>query len=91
MAKENKTKMNPLLAAVKPIARQYVSAENIGKVFDRVTGDCDILPGEKAVIMLSRGEEGDVRGAVYGVNGRIIESQYTDRVAVDELIMQLLS
>ena len=82
---------NPLLAAVKPLAKQYINAERISDIFSQVTGQYDIAPGEKAAIIISLSPEGDVRGAVYGITGTDIASQYSERVPLDQLIMQLLN
>lgn len=86
-----KKKNNPLLAALKPLARQYVSSENISKVFDNIVAGADIQPDEKPAIIISRSPDGTVAGALYGINGTSISSQYSDRFPLDQLILNLLA
>ena len=80
-----------LLSAVKPLAKKYVNRENISQVFDRIAGQCDLTEGEKPAVIISRGSDGEVCGAVYGLTGKLVSSQYTERVPIDHLIMQLLN
>lgn len=84
-------KNNPLLAAVKPLARQYVSADNMARVFASLTEGCDLGEGQKAVLLVSRGADGVVYGGVYAVDGQNRVVRQFSRQPVEELLTELLA
>lgn len=86
---EKKAKMNPLLAAVKPLARQYVNEESISRVFDQVTAQCELAAGEKPVLIVSRGADGTVCGGLYGATGDHITTMFS-RMPIERLLDELL-
>ena len=86
---EKKSKNNPLLAAVKPLARQYVNTENISRLFDKLTEQCELEDGEKPVIIISRGEDSVVYGGLYGVRDNTVSSMFS-HYPVEQLLDELL-
>lgn len=59
--------LSPILKMVAPMAKKYVTAENLDKVFEKLTEDMDLEEGERACLTITR-KEGVVYGSVCSVN-----------------------
>ena len=59
--------LSPILKMVAPIAKKYVTAENLDKVFEKLTDDMELEEGERACLTITR-KEGVVYGSVCSVN-----------------------
>ena len=80
----------PLLAVLKPVARKYITRENINSVYDAVTGDVELEEGEKAMVILSRNRMGDVVAGVYAVDGEHRVRRQYKMMTVEELVVSIL-
>lgn len=87
---EKKAKMNPLLAAVKPLARQYVNQDAIGQLFDRMTGGRIYDDGSKPVLVISRGKDGRIYGGHYTLGPDLRITAQHMRAPIDELLDEAL-
>ena len=89
MAKENK-KTNPLLAAVKPLARQYVNDDTLARLFEQLTAECPLGIDEKPVLLISKGRDGRVYGGIYAADSHQRITEQFSRQPLADLLMELL-
>ena len=90
MSKSEKT-LSPLMGMLKPLAKKYITQDNIDSVFDAATAGAGLLDDEKAVILLSRAADGRVYAGVYAYarQRRTITREFS-RMPVEELILSFL-
>ena len=83
--------LSPLLGMIKPMAKKYITKENIDAVYDQVTKDVELADGEKAVVILNRTHNGTVVAGVYAIDGdRRITRQFSI-MSVEDLILSFLN
>lgn len=82
---------NPLIAAVLPLAKQYITAENISKVFCTMTGNFPVGVDEKPVILVSKDAQGKVMAGVYSIDSHNRITSMYSRAAVEDLLKELLN
>lgn len=83
--------LTPLLGMLKPVAKKYITRENIDAVYDQVTQEADLAEGEKAVVIINRTQNGTVVAGVYAIDGdRRITRQFS-LMSVEDLILSFLN
>lgn len=82
--------ISPIMGMLKPLAKKYITPDNISSIFDSLTEEAELMDGEKAVIILNRGTDGTVMAGLYAV----AQSHYIVRryrtLPVEQLIEQAL-
>lgn len=81
--------LSPLMGVLKPLAKKYVSEENINRIFDGITSEAELEEGEKAVVILNR-TAGSVYAGVYAVNPERRITRCYSTMPVEDLINRLL-
>lgn len=81
--------LSPLMGVLKPLAKKYITRENVDQVFDALTAEAALEEGEKAVIVIHRLAGGTVAAGVYATAGHTLTRQYSV-MAVEELILDFL-
>ena len=87
----SKKALSPILGMVKPLAKQYITQENMQAMFDSIVGSIEPDEGEKVVLMVSRKADGTVTGSVASMRtaDHTITGVYAQD-ALDSIIMNLL-
>lgn len=81
--------ISPILKMVAPMAKKYVTAENLDKVFEKLTDDIELEEDERACLTITR-KEGVVYGSVCSVNQQNTITGIYHQAPLHELLGRLI-